>query len=194
MDRGPTSLLSLSALVLTLVAADEAPPARLALRQLEVRGRHEPGGPVLKRRVSVGTPSGWTPEFAREGPSLRLYGPEGEGMMLIAVATHPSQLGPYLDELAKKHPSSLPGPPQTMSLPRLVPLMGDRATRYVVSGRQAGEMVMVERRDAIVLVATVVKADAWAELSSLMQKVYESIEIHRERIKPTGHGPEHRRQ
>jgi hypothetical protein len=194
MDRGLPSLLFLSAF-LTLVAADEAAPTRLSLRQLEVRGRHERAGPVLQRRISVGTPPGWTPEFAREGPSLRLYGPEGEGMMLIAVATHPSQLGPYLDELAKKHPGSMPGPPQAMSLPRLVPLMGDRATRYVVSGRRMGEMVMVERRETIVLVATVVQADAWAELSPLMQKVYESIEIHRApSSSSTGHRSQHRRQ
>ncbi|MEM1023344.1 MAG: hypothetical protein AAGD10_19955 [Myxococcota bacterium] len=192
MDRGLPSLLCLPAILLTVIGADG--PTPLSLRQLEIRGRHEPNGPVLQRRVTFGTPPGWTPEFAREGPSLRLYGPEGEGTMLFAIATHPSQLGPYLDELAKKHPSSLPGPPQAMRLPRLVPLMGDRATRYVVTGRQLGEMVMVERRESIVLVATVVKAEAWAELSPLMAKVYESIQIHREPSKAPRHRSDHRRE
>jgi hypothetical protein len=175
-----------------LTGAPEALPAYTP-RQFDVEGRNRARGPVLRRKVQVLTPSDWTPEPMPGPRSLRLYGPDGEGTLTVAVALHPSQLDPVLGELRRRHPGSVPGPPQPMSLPGLNEVLGDRATRYSVTGRQLGEMVMIERRDTIVLVAVVVRASAWEAVSPLMSEVYRSIQIHRVRPPPPSADPPRRR-
>lgn len=142
---------------------------------LTIRAR-TPRGPV-RARVRVSTPPGWTPEPAPDGLSLRLFGPQGEGKMLLALGLKPAHLDPHLSRLRREHPGSIPGPPDPISLPQLKPALGDRATRYSITGGQLGEMVLVERRGVLVLVATVVRASAWERLREPLQAVYSSIRV-----------------
>ena len=146
-------------------------------RALEVRGHSPREGEVVHRRVLLQTPPGWTAELEPSPRLQRFFGPQGEGRILAAALTHPEQLSVVLDELRRTHPGSVPGPPEPLELPRLVPVMGDRATRYAITGRQLGEMVMVERRGIIVLVAVVVEPASWERVSGLMSQVYRSIDI-----------------
>lgn len=145
------------------------------MRRLALRAR-TPQGPATAR-VRVSTPPGWTGEPASDGLSLRLFGPEGEGKMLVAIGLRPEHLDRHLALLRREHPGSAPSPPQTFSLPQLNEVLGDRATRYDITGHQLGEMVLIERRGVWVLVATVVRASAWESVRGLLPVMYRSVRV-----------------
>ena len=132
---------------------------------------------AIDRRVRIGIPEGWTGELEDQGRAIRLYGPQGEGKMLIAAALHPSELGAYLSELKQAHPSAAPSPPERLELPGIRPHMGERATRFVITGREVGEMVLIEKRDTIVLIVTVVDPNAWPRLRRILAKSYATVAI-----------------
>lgn len=180
-----------------MVAVGPAPSYTVRQLQVHARIRHAPEQEPVRvaRRVTIATPKGWTPEPAPAPGQLHLFEPEGEGRMTLAVCVHPSQLKEILDELRRSHPGSTPNPPQPLELAQLNTVMGDRATRYAITGRQRGEMVLVERMETIVFVSVVVRASAWERVSSLMPEVYRSIRIERvrdEADQAPRHRPHHR--
>jgi|GEM_PF-2064306 len=131
----------------------------------------------ITRKIRFALPKGWTGDRDPDGRALRVYGPQGEGLILVAGALHPSQLTPYLTEMKNKHPSAAPSPPQPMTLPGVDSARGERATRFQVTGREIGEMVMIEKRSAIVLIVTVVAPDAWPDVQRMMEKAYTTVEV-----------------
>lgn len=159
------------------IAAAAAPPPVLRLYDLQVRGRERATGRVSTKHVRLGIPRGWTGERAADGRSLRLFGPEGEGRILVAIAFAPRELTAFLTELKTAHPSAAPAPPQAMDLPGIRPDRGERATRFVVTGREVGELVMIEKRGLIVLIATVVAPQAWPRLKPLLGKSYTTVDV-----------------
>jgi hypothetical protein len=176
--------LSLALTALVTSAPPVGKPPVLALHELRVTMPGEadrPGPPVspVRKRVRFATPKGWTgeeddtPDFR----SMRLSGPEGVGEMLIVAATHPSELGEYLTQLKNDHPAAAPSPPMAIDVAGIDIKKGERATRFQITGREVGEMVMVERGGVIVLFATIVDPDAWPELSKLMQRCYPTVEV-----------------
>lgn len=98
-------------------------------------------------------------------------------MIQVALLLHPEELQSYLGELSRQHRGSVPSPPEPMELPQIRIELGDRATRYTITGRQAGEMVLIERRGALVLFATIVAPTFWAEVSAWLPSVYESVRV-----------------
>jgi hypothetical protein len=62
-------------------------------------------------------------------------------------------------------------------VPGIDPKKGERATRFVITGREAGEMVMIERGSVIVLFATVVESDAWDGLKRGLTKCYSTVSV-----------------
>jgi hypothetical protein len=153
-----------------------SPPPKLILKELRfpVLG---PEGGLTTRRVRLGVPAGWTGERDPDGHALRLFGPEGEGTVLFAAVTHPEELGAYLGELKEAHPAAAPSPPEPFSLVGVSPERGERATRFVITGQEVGEMLMIERQGTIVLVATVVSPAAWTSLAPVLQRVYRTLQI-----------------
>jgi hypothetical protein len=123
-------------------------------------------------------PSDWTGDRERDRRSVTLVGPEGEGSVHVALLLHPSELETELDAIARRHPGSQPTPPQPLELPRIRTELGDRATRYPIHGMRVGEMVLIERREALVLIAIVVTESAWPEVSRWAQMMYRSVEVH----------------
>lgn len=97
--------------------------------------------------------------------------------MLVFAGLHPSHLGPVLGRLRAAHPSAAPSPPQKMDLPGLRPEMGERATRFVITGREVGEMVLLEKHDTILLIVTVVEPAAWEALAPVLERVYPTVNI-----------------
>jgi hypothetical protein len=164
------------ALLAALAGDAGAVPPRLVLKELRFAVAGE-GGAVATRRVRLGVPPGWTGERDPDGRALRLFGPEGEGKILVAAVTHPSELGPYLGELREAHPAAAPSPPELLVLPGISPERGERATRFVITGKEVGEMVMIEKADTIVLVVTVVTPEAWATLAPVLGRAYPTLEI-----------------
>jgi len=154
----------------------KGPPPVFKVREL-VLDAIVPEQGRLTRRIRFGLPKGWTGDRDPDGRAIRLYGPNGEGRVLVAGALHPSQLTPYLQELKNKHPSAAPSPPQPMTLPGVDPSRGERVTRFEVTGREIGEMVMIEKRSAIVLIVTVVAPDTWPEVKAMMEKAYATVEV-----------------
>ena len=154
----------------------EAKPPVYAMRELVLDAVVPDIGRVT-RRIRIGVPKGWTGDRDPNGRSLKLFGPNGEGMLLVAGALHPSQLTPYLDELKTNHPSAAPSPPQPMTLPGVDATLGERATRFVVTGQEVGEMVMIEKRDAIVLIVTVVDPNAWPTVKPQLEKAYATVQV-----------------
>ncbi len=152
-------------------------PSELALVQLVISRAGSAETMAVNRVVKLGVPQGWTGELESQGRAARLYGPEGEGQMLIAAALHPSELGYYLNELKKKHPSAAPSPPELLKLPGIRPSMGERATRFAITGREVGEMVLIEKRDTIVLIVTVVDPNAWSRVRRELAKTYPTVTI-----------------
>ncbi|MEL6187847.1 MAG: hypothetical protein AAFU79_24760 [Myxococcota bacterium] len=110
-------------------------------------------------------------------PELELVGPDGIGRMLVVAGLHPSHLGPVLDRLRHEHPSAAPSPPERVELPGLREDFGERATKFVITGREVGEMLLLERQDTIILVVTVVTPEAWAEVKALLPKIYSTVTI-----------------
>lgn len=153
------------------------PPPIFQLHDLRVRGKETATGRLFTRRVRLGIPGGWTGEKDLDGRVLRLFGPEGEGRILVAIAFNPRELTTFLTELKTAHPSAAPSPPQPMDLPGIRPDQGERATRFVVTGREVGELVMIEKGGLIVLIATVVAPDAWSSLRPLLAKAYTTVDV-----------------
>ncbi|NJK89740.1 MAG: hypothetical protein HC923_10305 [Myxococcales bacterium] len=137
-----------------------------------VRG---PDGPRRFRVARFRVPASWTGDRERDRRSLWLSGPNGEGAMFIGLGLHPEDLGAFLDELARRTPASAPSPPEPYDLPFLNAALGDRATRYVVTGKMAGEMVLIERRGVILLFAAIVHPSAWDSVSGWLPDVYRSV-------------------
>lgn len=152
------------------------PPPVYQMRELVLDAIVPEQGRVT-RRIRFALPKGWTGDRDPDGRALRVYGPEGEGRILVAGALHPSQLTPYLTELKDKHPSASPSPPQPMTLPSVRSDRGERATRFEVTGREIGEMVMIEKRSAIVLIVTVVAPETWPAVKAMMEKAYTTVEV-----------------
>lgn len=175
------SIVSMLALSAPALAAPEpgekkGPPPVYKVRELLLDAIVPEQG-RLTRRIRIGLPAGWTGDRDPDGRAMRLYGPNGEGRVLVAGALHPSQLTPYLQELKNKHPSAAPSPPQPMTLPGVDPSRGERATRFEVTGREVGEMIMIEKRSAIVLIVTVVDPSTWPDVKQMMAKAYTTVEV-----------------
>ncbi|MEO1337797.1 MAG: hypothetical protein AAFV29_19295 [Myxococcota bacterium] len=157
--------------------ADAAAPPALKVRELRLRRPGSADTIAIDRIVRIGLPVGWTGELEDKGRTLRLYGPEGEGKMLVAAALHPSELHLHLTELKSAQPSATPTPPEKLDIPGIRPLMGERATRFAIKGREMGEMVLIEKRDTIVLIVTVVDPNAWPRVRRLLAKAYPTVAI-----------------
>lgn len=127
--------------------------------------------------VRVAHPSGWLGDYEADRRSIRLVGPEGEGEIFIGVAHHGDELGAYLQDLKRRHPGSVPSPPETISVPGVKAEAGERATRFLITGREAGELVMIERGGLMVLFATLVTHDSWPELKKQLDRCYPSVEV-----------------
>lgn len=163
---------------LLLLSLGAAPPRpTLHLRELALMTRATEHMAAINKRVRFGVPKGWTGDRHPNGRSVTLAGPEGEGKILVAAALHPEGLTEYLSDMKARHPAATPSPPQHMTLPGIRPELGERATRFVVTGREVGELVMIEKRDVIVLIVTVVDPKAWPDLEPVMQKVYPTVEV-----------------
>lgn len=167
----------LAALVFAPMMASAAKPVKLTMRELALMTRASQDLPAINRRVRLGIPPGWTGDRHPNGRSLELVGPDGEGRITVAAALHPSELHDYLAEMKNRHPSAAPSPPQHMTLPGVDPAHGERATRFVITGREVGEMVLIEKRDTIVLIVTVVDPKVWPDVQALLEKVYPTVEI-----------------
>lgn len=176
--RWPILVAALSILASSAQAAPprKGPPPVFKVRELVLDAIVPEQGRVT-RRIRFGLPAGWTGDRDPDGRAMRLHGPNGEGRVLVAGALHPSQLGPYLQELKNKHPSAAPSPPQPMTLPSVDPSRGERVTRFEVTGREIGEMVMIEKRSAIVLIVTVVDPATWPDVKAMMAKAYSTVEV-----------------
>ena len=109
-------LCSLSGVAIAAPASKKTPPPVYAMRELVLDAIVPEQGRVT-RRIRIGIPKGWTGERDPNGRSIKLAGPEGEGMILVAGALHPSQLTPYLTDLKNAHPSAAPSPPQPLPHP-----------------------------------------------------------------------------
>ena len=169
-------VLASSGAALGAPGAKKTPPPVYQMRELVLDAIVPEQGRVT-RRIRIGIPKGWTGDRDPNGRSIKLAGPDGEGMILVAGALHPSQLTPYLTDLKNSHPAAAPSPPQPLALPGVYADKGERATRFVVTGREVGEMVMVEKREAIVLVVTVVAPEVWPEVQKMMEKAYATLEV-----------------
>jgi hypothetical protein len=160
----------IKAVVLLGLVLAAAPPV-LALKSVTVAG--ERGTKVVR----FATPRHWTAEEAIEPRSVRLVGPDGEGEITILVATSPAELGTLLTRLKSQHPGAQPSPPAAMKVAGIDPIKGERATRFIITGRELGEMVLIERGGAIVLFATIVEPDAWKDLSKIMARCYPTVAV-----------------
>lgn len=173
-------LLMIVALGLT-PSADARPPKNpppvLQMRELALITRAQAKMAAVNKRVLFAAPKGWTGDRHPNGRSMTLHGPKGEGKIVIAAALHPEGLTPHLDELKRLHPSAAPSPPQQMTLPGIRANLGERATKFVVTGREVGEMVMIEKRQAIVLMVTVVDPEVWPDVQKLVAKTYSTIDV-----------------
>jgi hypothetical protein len=161
--------------LLLAIGSSPSKSTTLQLRELALMTAPTADMAAINKRVRFGVPKGWTGDRHPNGRSLTLSGPDGK--ILVAAALHPEGLTPYLDELKQKHPSATPSPPEAMTLPGIKPERMERATRFVITGREVGEMVLIEKHDVIVLIVTVVAPNAWAEIQPVMQKVYPTVEI-----------------
>lgn len=178
------ALLVLLMLLCPMVASAEGPPAKLTMRELALMTRATKDLAAVNRRVRLGVPRGWTGDRHPNGRSLELVGPKGEGRILVAAALHPDELSDYLGELKRRHPSAAPSPPEHMTLPGVDPTRGERATRFVITGREVGEMVLIEKANTIVLIVTVVDPQTWETVKSDMSKVYPTVAITDAESKP----------
>ncbi len=163
--------------LLLLVIPSAPNSTTLQLRELALITAASPEMPAINKRVRFGVPKGWTGDRHPNGRSLTLAGPNGEGKILIAAALHPDGLTPYLDELKQAHPAATPSPPEAMELPGIKPERMERATRFVITGREVGEMILIEKFDVIVLIVTVVDPNEWQALRPVMAKVYPTVEV-----------------
>ncbi len=154
------------------------PPPAATLRELVLRTRGSKGMAGIHKAVQAAIPKGWDGARDPSGHYIELRGPKGEGKLLFAAALHPSQLDRYLSRLKKEHPAAAPSPPQPMELKGVVSkILGERATRFVITGREVGEMILIEKRDTIVLLVTVVSPETWPEVKPLMERMYRTVQV-----------------
>lgn len=169
-------LLALGALLQVEAAAGPpkpkaAPPPAVSLVELSAFTQ------AGRAAVRVAHPSGWLGDYEADRRSIRLVGPEGEGEIFIGVAHHGDELGAYLQDLKRRHPGSVPSPPETITVRGVRPEAGERATRFLITGREAGELVMIERAGLMVLFATLVTHESWPELKRQLDRCYPSVEV-----------------
>ena len=164
------------------VAARPPRPPAVSLVELRVRSLDLAGQP-LSKTVRVAHPKGWEGDVDEDGRAVHLYGPQGEGEILLAAVGHPSELGAYLDELRQSHPGASPSPPAHAKVLGIDPERGERATRFEITGTEVGEMMMIERGGVIVLFAAVVAPEAWPPVRTQLERCYPTVEV-AERVVP----------
>jgi hypothetical protein len=152
-------------------------PPDLVTRELAVSAMSRDTHAPVRMRVKLAAPKGWTGDDALDASSIRLLGPNGEGEILLAVVMTPSALGEHLTRLKNAHPAAAPSPPMAIDVKGIDPQRGERATRFVITGKETGEMVMIERGGVIVLYASIVAPDAWPALKPLMERCYPSVQV-----------------
>ena len=64
-----------------------------------------------------------------------------------------------------------------LKLPGLRPEFGERATRFSIKGREAGEIVLIERNETIVLIVTIVAPNEWGALRKVLAKAYPTVSV-----------------
>ncbi len=160
-----------------------ARPPVVSLVELRVRSLNLAGQPLTKT-VRVAHPKGWEGDVDEDGRAVRLYGPDGEGEILVAAVGHPSELGMYLDDLRQRHPGASPSPPSHAKILGIDPERGERATRFQITGSEIGEMMMIERGEVIVLFATVVAPEAWPAIQAQLERCYPTVEVVDRAAKP----------
>jgi hypothetical protein len=164
----------IKAFILASLAIAAAPPV-LALRSVTLAKEG------TTKTVRFATPGLWKPASAIEPHSVRLVDPERRGEITVLVATQPQELGVLLSRLKDENPNAQPSPPEFVKVEGIDPEKGERATRFIITGDKAGEMVMIERGGAIVLFATIVPADTWKELRSIMARCYPTVAVQEEK-------------
>lgn len=165
------------------VVALAAKPPVVSLVELRVRSLNLSGQPVTKT-VRVAHPKGWEGDVDEDGRAVQLFGPNGEGEILVAAVGHPSELSVYLDELRQRHPGASPSPPSHAKILGIDPERGERATRFVITGTEVGEMIMIERGEVIVLFVTIVAPDAWPAVQAQLERCYPTVEVVERAAKP----------
>lgn len=171
-----TAIPLVGAIALVSRTAAAARPPVVSLVELRVRSLNLAGQPLTKT-VRVAHPKGWEGDVDEDGRAVRLYGPDGEGEILVAAVGHPSELGQYLDDLRERHPGASPSPPAHVRVLGIDPERGERATRFQITGTEVGEMVMIERGEVIILFATVVAPEAWPAIQAQLARCYPTVEV-----------------
>lgn len=146
-------------------------PPVLQLKEVRVPGA------AGERVVRFAAPQTWASEKPVEAHSVRLVGPAGEGEITVLAALQPSELGPLLNRLRTQHPGAAPSPPEALEVAGIDPERGERATQFLITGAESGEMVMIEREGVIVLYATVVQRRAWPALRPVLARCYSTVEV-----------------
>jgi hypothetical protein len=160
-----------------VVEKAKGPPPKLDLVELTVVAPETKSTKRVEKVIRVAHPADWTEDETDEMNEIRLLGPEGEGELRILAALHPSELGPHLEILRQTHPGAAPSPPQAIAIAGVDARRGERATRFQITGREVGEMVMIERGGVIVLFATIVAPNAWEKIGPIMQRCYPTVEV-----------------
>lgn len=168
-------LVALCLVAPAMVWAAPKPPV-VALVELRVKSFNLHGQP-LDKKVRVAHPKGWAGDKDPDQRSIQLVGPEGEGEILIAAVGHPSELNEYLEGLKTRHPSAAPSPPAAAQIRGINPERGERATRFIITGNEVGEMLMIERGDVIVLFAAVVRPEDWPAIKEQLARCYPTVEV-----------------
>lgn len=164
-----------AALAAALLVGLAAPAAALpGFRQvhLELRAEGGFGQPDNGQRLSIPVPAGWTGELDPDQRTLRLFGPTGEGELIVSAAYNPNQLTPIFDELQRNHRGAAPTHPQEVQLPGVA-----RASRFAISGRERGEMMMMKIQGVWLLFVAVVEAEAWPRLRRQLRQSYRRVKL-----------------
>jgi hypothetical protein len=170
-----------ASLILPLLLFIAAPPSKappiLSLKEMHLYAAQTEDAPEAHKLVRVAHPRDWRGEVDKGGRSMRLVGPNGENELVIAAFLKPNELGPVLTRLKNAHTGSVPSPPQAIKVPGIDPKKGERATRFTITGAEAGEMVMIERGGAIVLFAAIVPAEVWPDLKPVLERCYPTVSV-----------------
>jgi hypothetical protein len=164
-------------ILLAVAAPPSKPPPVVSLKEMHLFAPQTDEAPETHKLIRVAHPRDWQGEVDKSGRSMRLLGPKGESELVIAAFLRPSDLGPHLTRLKNAHPGSAPSPPRAIKVPGIDPKRGERATRFIITGAEAGEMVMIERGGAIVLFAAIVPPDAWTDLKPLLERCYPTVQV-----------------
>ena len=160
-----------------LPASPQVAPPELVLTELSIKHRATKDLPPMNKIVRVALPKGWTGDPENNSRSIFLFGPKGEGEIFVGLASHPSQLGVFLQRLKKRHPGSVPSPPSAIDVHGIKPHRGERATRFQITGRENGEIVTIERGEVIVMIATFVSPNDWIRLQPVLTAAYPSVAV-----------------